>query len=106
MRFLQKSTMVLGRMTDSYRQPYERAQEAMTQLKIAIHDLLCMSCANGLTNAEIGRQLGIYAGHKGHQGHVSRTLLSTMEIEGVVKQDPASRRWALAHQKSDENQGE
>lgn len=76
--------------------PFERAQKALAQLRIAIHDALMDNRGEGLTNAQIGRCLGIYMGHKGHQGHVSRTLLSMMEAEGSVYQDPVSKKWCLA----------
>lgn len=48
-----------------------------------------------MTNAEIGRSLGIYAGHVGHEGHIPRTLLALMESDGVVSQDEKSKRWVL-----------
>jgi len=54
-----------------------------------------------LTNAEIGRSLGIYAGHVDHEGHIPRTLLALMEKEGVVQQDPASKRWKIKRQTHD-----
>ena len=76
--------------------PYEMAQEAMAKLRIAIHLTLESAPPEGLTNAEIGRSLGIYMGHKGHQGHISRTILAMMEQEGVVKQQSESRQWKLA----------
>lgn len=48
-----------------------------------------------MTNAEIGRTLGIYSGHVGHEGHISRTLLAIMESEGVVSQHSDSKRWRI-----------
>jgi len=57
--------------------------------------LLLKAGSAGLANAEIGRGLGIYHGHAGHVGHIPRTLLALMEVEGVVLQDPASKRWSL-----------
>lgn len=65
-------------------------------LRIAVHRLLESAPPEGLRNSEIGRSLGIYTGHKGHQGHISRTILAMMEQEGVVKQQPESRHWKLA----------
>ncbi len=36
-------------------------------------------------------------------GHISRTLLSLLESEGVVKQDPTTQYWRLArHVDADE----
>ena len=74
---------------------YRDAQRALADLKGAIHELLAAAQDGGLTNAEIGRALGIYAGHVGHEGHVSRTLLALMESDGVVEQDEATKRWRL-----------
>lgn len=75
--------------------PYNRAQRAMADIKAAIHDLLANCGHSGLSNAQIGRALGIYSGHEGHEGHISRTLLAIMQKEGVVEQDGASLRWRL-----------
>lgn len=72
---------------------YTRAQRALVDIKVAIHQLL--EASDGLTNAEIGRALGIYHGHKGHEGHIPRTLLAIMEEEGVAKQDATTKRWYL-----------
>jgi hypothetical protein len=57
---------------------YRRAQVAMAQLKGAVVALL-RHHPEGISNATIGRSLGIYAGHKGHEGHISRTLLAILE---------------------------
>jgi len=75
--------------------PYYLAQRAMSDLKVAIHALLEDAPPDGLTNAQIGRTLGIYAGHIEHEGHIPRTLLALMEKEGVVQQDPASKKWMI-----------
>lgn len=77
-------------MTDS---PYGRAQSAVANLKTAIYELLQNS--DGMTNAEIGRSLGIYKGHVGHEGHIPRTLLGLMEAEGVVEQSVGDKKWKL-----------
>lgn len=75
--------------------PYHRAQSAIAELKSSVFELLVEAGTNGLTNAEIGRHLGIYMGHAGHEGHVSRTMLALMESEGVVQQDASTKRWTL-----------
>lgn len=62
--------------------PYALAQAAIANLKAAIHALLFASSPEGLTNAQIGRSLGIYMGHIGHEGHIPRTHLAVMENEG------------------------
>ena len=78
-------------MTSAYR----LAQSALADLKSAVHEVLASAPETGLSNAEIGRMLGIYAGHIGHEGHIPRTLLGMMESEGVVEQIPPSKRWRL-----------
>ncbi len=50
---------------------------------------------NGLSNAELGKSLGIYSGHIGHEGHISRTLLSLLKSENVVYQEENTKRWFL-----------
>ena len=47
----------------------------------------------GLKNAQIGRALGIYSGHVGHEGHISRTVLAMLEAEGLLRQDTGTKRW-------------
>lgn len=76
--------------------PYDRAQRAIAELKMAVHDTLAAADEHGLSNAEIGRQLGIYFGHKGHVGHVPRAILALMELEGSVVQDDETTRWRLS----------
>jgi hypothetical protein len=73
---------------------YHLAQSAISDLKGAIYSLLQNSPKDSLSNAEIGRSLGIYTGHEGHEGHIPRTLLAMMEEEGVVKQDD-NKKWHL-----------
>ena len=75
--------------------PYSKAQTGMAMLKDAVHSLLETKGADGASNAEIGRALGIYKGHLGHEGHISRTILGIMESEEVVKQDKDSKAWSL-----------
>lgn len=75
---------------------YRIAQRALADLKWAIYLILKNGPANGLRNSDIGRMLGIYAGHVGHEGHIPRTLLALLESEGVAKQD-AEKRWTLRH---------
>jgi hypothetical protein len=73
---------------------YTRAQRAMAELKGAIYELVANS-PEGLTNAEIGRKLGIYQGHVGHEGHVSRTLLALLEAEQALVQEEKTKRWSV-----------
>lgn len=73
---------------------YGRAQVAIAELKEAVRSIL-KEAEDGLRNVDIGKTLGIYAGHEGHEGHISQTLLAMMESEGVVEQDPESGVWRL-----------
>ena len=74
---------------------YAKAQHAMAMLKEAIHSYLQSKGSSGSTNAEIGRSLGIYKGHIGHDGHIPRTLLAIMESKEVVVQDAKTKKWSL-----------
>ncbi len=82
-------------------EPYRIAQIAMADLKSAVRMVLAASGRNGLTNAEVGRTLGIYSGHVGHEGHVSRTLLGMLENEGLAVQDPETKLWRLRGTKNE-----
>jgi len=73
---------------------YLKAQVALAGLKGAVHSLLSKN-PQGLSNAEIGRALGIYQGHKGHEGHISRTVLAFLEAEGTVEQNVETKVWYL-----------
>lgn len=75
---------------------YRQAQLAIAELKAAIVSLL-EKAPGGMSNASIGRSLGIYGGHKRHEGHVSRTLMAMLESEGVVQQDPDDKTWSVRH---------
>lgn len=58
---------------------YQLAQSDIADLKSAVFISLEKRGINGLTSAELGKSLGIYSGHIGHEGHISRTLLSLLE---------------------------
>ena len=75
--------------------PYHLAQSAIANLKAAIHMILAAAPSEGLSNADIGRLLGIYMGHVKHEGHIPRTLLAIMESEGVTVQDGSTKKWRL-----------
>lgn len=79
-------------MSDS---AYRLAQHALADLKVAVRMTLEFGPNEGMTNAQLGRTLGIYAGHEGHEGHIPRVLLALLEEEGVVQQNPATRRWSV-----------
>lgn len=75
----------------------------MSDLKAAIYNTLAQAPESGLTNAAIGRTLGIYTGHVGHEGHIPRTILALMESEGVVRQNRETKQWSLKkHFESDD----
>ena len=67
----------------------------MAVLKAAVYQVLLDAGTDGLKNVEIGKALGIYAGHVRHEGHIPRTLLAIMEAEGVTEQHPATKSWRL-----------
>jgi hypothetical protein len=72
---------------------YAKAQHGLTEVKASVLRLLLAAGKQGLKNSQIGRGLGIYAGHVGHEGHISRTILAMLEAEGLIRQEaPASRR--------------
>ena len=77
---------------------YRMAQTAVAELMSSVLMVLLENYEEsheGLTNAELGRALGIYGGHAQgkHEGHVSRTLLGTMAEQGVIYQRPDTKRW-------------
>lgn len=82
---------------------YQLAQRAVADLKTSVYVLLKGGPDEGLTNAQIGRGLGIYMGHVGHEGHIPRTLLAIMEAEGVVEQDPGTKKWKIRSNTADGN---
>ena len=61
----------------------------------AVFEKLSDAAVDGLTNVQLGRSLGIYPGHVGHEGHVSRTILALMENDGLVEQNPENKRWII-----------
>jgi hypothetical protein len=73
---------------------YSRAQHAIAELKAVVYELLAGS-EKPLTNAAIGRRLGIYHGHVGHEGHISRTILKLLESDEVIVQDPKTKTWQI-----------
>ena len=83
-------------------QAYKLAQNAVADLKSAVHIVLSNAPEEGMSNAEIGRTLGIYQGHIRHEGHIPRTLLGLMENEGVVEQIPDTKKWKLKKQIDDQ----
>ena len=84
-----------------YVEAYQMAQGAMAELKSAVVNLLLFGPFDGLSNVDIGRSLGIYSGHKGHEGHISRTLLHLLEEEGVVEQISETKKWVISNGGSD-----
>lgn len=75
--------------------PYQQAQHALVELKTAVLRFLEAKGKKGARNVQVGRSLGIYAGHIGHVGHIPRTLLALLEAEGVVRQDVGTKKWFL-----------
>lgn len=77
--------------------PYFKAQHGMVLIKDAVYTLLKESFPNGLRNVDIGKSLGIYGGHKRHEGHISRTILEMMHSEGVIEQREDKLWYLLIH---------
>ena len=73
---------------------YRRAQLAIAELKAAVLELLSTAGEEGLKNSQVGRALGVYRGHVGHQGHISRTILEMLKEDEVVEQLETSH-WRL-----------
>lgn len=73
---------------------YEKAQNGITLLKAAVYEMLLEAGNQGIRNVDIGKRLGIYAGHIGHEGHIPRTILELLKSEGVADQN-ADKRWYL-----------
>lgn len=67
------------------------AQRAIADLMAAVFSAVCRNLA--LTNAQLGRMMGIYSGHVGHEGRISRTLLGLLEKEGVIEQNNSDKTW-------------
>ena len=74
---------------------YRLAQHAIADLKSAILIVLNNRPEPGLRNVDIGKTLGIYAGHAGHEGHIPRVLLAALENDGVVKQNEDTKLWSI-----------
>ena len=90
----------MTRQTEGSRSAYAEAQHAIALLKSAIYSILLDASSAGLRNVDIGRGLGIYSGHKRHEGHIPRTLLAIMESEGVVEQVNETSHWRLKIKRS------
>lgn len=82
-------------MSDPSSEPYHLAQRAIADLKSAVRKTIQDGPPEGMANVEIGKTLGIYTGHVGHEGHIPRTILAMLEEEGVVEQGDESKRWSL-----------
>jgi hypothetical protein len=85
----------MNRLEQNQSMAFQLAQSAMADLKVAVRMLLAEAPKQGLTNAQIGRTLGIYAGHVKHVGHISRTILELLRSDGVAEQDGERGPWRL-----------
>jgi hypothetical protein len=81
---------------------YEKAQRGITLLKSAVYEMLKEAGENGLRNVDLGKSLGIYAGHIGHQGHIPRTVLELLRSEGVAEQH-GDKKWRLVQSDHEED---
>ena len=85
----------MDKPTETTAVAYADAQAAMASLKSAVYRTLLSAAPDGLRNVDVGRALGIHAGHVKHEGHTPRALLAIMESEGVVEQDSDTKLWQL-----------
>lgn len=73
---------------------YQVAQRAIADLKSAALSLIRRE--GPISNAKLGRALGIYFGHGAkqgrHEGHVSRSILRLLADEGLVEQT-STKEW-------------
>lgn len=84
-------------------EPYITAQQVIASLKGAIYTIL-KNNPTGLRNAQIGQILGIHKGHGNqHAGHITRTLLETMQVEGTVHQSE-NKLWSLCDHNSQDDE--
>ena len=74
---------------------YFLAQKSISMLKTSVLIILEQAGNKGLRNVDIGKKLGIYTVHKGHEGHIPRAILDIMEKDGTVEQDEESKIWRL-----------
>ena len=74
---------------------YRQAQRAVADLKAAVLALLAAAEPGGMSNSQVGRLLGIYQGHVGHEGHISRTVLQMLQADGVIEQEGPRGVWRL-----------
>lgn len=79
----------------SHLEAFALAQTSIANLKAAVYAVLAVAPDAGLSNAQIGRSLGIYTGHEGHEGHISRTVLAMLQQDGVADQNPDTKAWRL-----------
>ena len=70
------------------------AQKGLVEIKSAVLGYLKLNADRSLKNVEIGRALGIYGGHVGHEGHISRLALELLKADGLVDQSP-DKSWHL-----------
>lgn len=82
---------------------YEKAQSGIVLLKSAVYELLSAMGENGIRNVDVGRRLGVYAGHIGHEGHIPRTILELLKSEGVAEQRN-DKKWYLKAESSNDDQ--
>ena len=77
---------------------YNVAQETILKLKVTV--LLIVSEADeGIKNIDISKKMGIHHFTVGdsHTDYISRYMLEQLSLEGLVRQDPGSKKWFLAN---------
>ena len=79
---------------NNYSKAYQLSQRALADLKSAILIVLTEN-EIPMKNVDLGKLLGLYHGHVGHQGHITRTLLELMKSDGVVNQSDETKEWSI-----------
>lgn len=74
---------------------YRQAQRAMADLTSAVLSIIATAGADGISNSQVGRLLGIYQGHIGHEGHISRTMLELLKADGIIEQLGKGGPWRM-----------
>lgn len=88
-----------------YAKCFRLAQDGLGKIKSAVFGYLQQEHPRALTNAEIGRALGIYGGHVGHVGHLSGTALELLKADGLVRQND-DKAWSLVDHRKMANEAE
>lgn len=80
-------------------QPRHRAEHAIVELKTAVLEVLNSIHPKGISNVDLGRELGINHGYNGgNEGHIQRTILGLLTMEGLAYQNLKTKLWYASNQ--------